>query len=146
MLGSLSTSRKKARSASGFGLLMTQCAPMSIGGPPLGGDRRPARASRFGHAPIIAPARGLLREGNRLARPGGPGGPRFPPSEAVFDGFITALCRGGSLGSEPKRTLRRASDKRDPIDDDSDVPSWSVRLLRPLVPIVAAAPSCLPDP
>src|SRR5262245_7732754 len=35
MLGSLSTSRKKARSASGFGLLMTQCAPMSIGGPPF---------------------------------------------------------------------------------------------------------------
>src|SRR5262245_3058655 len=41
MLGSLSTSRKKARSASGFGLLMTQCAPMSIGSPPSGGDRRP---------------------------------------------------------------------------------------------------------
>src|SRR5262245_37413982 len=35
MLGSLSTSRKKARSASGLGLLITQCAPMSIGGPPL---------------------------------------------------------------------------------------------------------------
>ena len=34
--GSLSMSRKKARSASGFGLLMTQCAPMSIGAPPFG--------------------------------------------------------------------------------------------------------------
>src|SRR5215475_2017680 len=36
MLGSLSTSRKKARSASGFELLITQCAPMSIGAPPFG--------------------------------------------------------------------------------------------------------------